>query len=117
MALNVLHLVVGKTRTEKSIICATNLEEINAIRIHFGPHFFSADDLFDAFALFSYLLIRSARKKKCDFAGLYMEHSVAIRNLMSLADYEAAKLRAGVVTVFDLRKLGESLASFEFKDS
>ena len=26
-------------------------------------------------------------------------------------------MRAGVVTVFDLRKLGESLASFEFKDS
>jgi hypothetical protein len=116
MALNVLHLVVGKTRTDKSIICATNLEEIKATRIHFGPHFFSADDLFDAFALFSYLLIRSARKK-CDFAGLYEEHSVEIRNLMSLEDYEAAKLRAGVVTVFDLRKLGESLASFEFKDS
>ena len=58
MALDVLHLVVGKTRTDKSIICATNFEGI-----------------------------------------------------------EAAKLRAGVVTVFDLRKLGESLASFEFKDS
>ena len=116
MALNILPLVVGKTRTEKSIICATNLEEINAIRIHFGPHFFSADDLFDAFALFSYLLIRSARKK-CDFAGLYREHSVEIRRLLSLEEYETAKLRAGVVTVFDLRKLGESLASFEFKDS
>ena len=116
MALNMLHLVVGKTRTDKSIICATNVEEINAIRIHFGPHFFSADDLFDAFALFSYLLIRSARKK-CDFAGLYQEHSFAIRSLLSLEDYEAAKFRAGVVTVFDLRKLGESLASFEFTDS
>ena len=46
-----------------------------------------------------------------------MEHSVAIRSLLSLEDYEAAKLRAGVVTVFDLRKLGESLASFEFTDS
>jgi hypothetical protein len=116
MALNVLHLVVGKTRTGKSIICATNLEEINAIRIHFGPHLFSADDIFDAFALFSYLLIRSTRKK-CDFSGLYKEHSVEIRRLLSLEEYEAAKLRAGVVTVFDLRKLGESLASFEFKDS
>ena len=30
MALNVLHLVVGKTRTDKSIICATNLQEIKA---------------------------------------------------------------------------------------
>ena len=116
MALNMLHLVVGKTRTDKSIICATNLEEINAIRIHFGPHFFSADDLFDAFALFSYLSIRSARKKMA-IVDLYKEHLVAIRNLLSLEDYEAAKLRAGVVTVFDLRKLGESLASFEFKDS
>ena len=28
MALNMLHLVVGKTRTDKSIICATNLQEI-----------------------------------------------------------------------------------------
>ena len=116
MALNVLHLVVGKTRTDKSIICATNLEEINAIRIHFGPDCFSADDLFDAFALFSYLSIRSARKKMA-IVDLYKEHLVAIRNLLSLEDYEAAKLRAGVVTVFDLRKLGESLASFEFKDS
>ena len=62
------------------------------------------------------LSIRSVRKK-CDFSGLYKEHSVAIRNLLSLEDYEAAKLRAGVVTVFDLRKLGESLASFEFTDS
>ena len=116
MALNVLHLVVGKTRTDKSIICATNLEEINAIRIHFGPDCFSADDLFDAFALFSNLSIRSARKKMA-IVDLYKEHLVAIRNLLSLEDYEAAKLRAGVVTVFDLRKLGESLASFEFKDS
>jgi hypothetical protein len=58
MALDMLHLVVGKTRTDKSIICATNFEGI-----------------------------------------------------------ETAKLRAGVVTVFDLRKLGESLASFEFTDS
>ena len=58
MALDMLHQVVGKTRTDKSIICATNFEGI-----------------------------------------------------------EAAKLRAGVVTVFDLRKLGESLASFEFTDS
>ena len=116
MALNVLHLVVGKTRTGKSIIGATNLEEIKAIRINFVPHFFSADDLFDAFALFSYLSIRSVRKKS-DFESLYREHSVEIRSLISLEDYEAAKLRAGVVTVFDLRKLGESLASFEFKDS
>ena len=116
MALNVLHLVVGKTRTGKSIICATNLEEINAIRIHFGPDCFSADDLFDAFALFSYLSIRSARKKMA-IVDLYKEHLVAIRNLLSQEDYEAAKLRAGVVTVFDLRKLGESLASFEFTDS
>ena len=116
MALNALHQVVGKTRTGKSIISATNLEEIKATRIHFGPDCFSVDDLFDAFALFSYLLIRSARKK-CDSAGLYEEHSFEIRSLISLEDYEAAKLRAGVVTVFDLRKLGESLASFEFKDS
>jgi hypothetical protein len=58
MALNVLHLVVGKTRTEKPIICATKFEGI-----------------------------------------------------------EAEKWRAGVVTVFDLRNLGESLASFEFTDS
>jgi hypothetical protein len=57
---------------------------------------FSADDLFDAFALFSYLLIRSARKK-CDFSGIYKEHSVAIRNLLSLEDYEAAKFREGII--------------------
>ena len=75
MALNVLHLVVGKTRTGKSIICATNLEEINAIRIHFGPQFFSADDLFDAFALFSYLLIRSARKNVISQASTRSIHS------------------------------------------
>jgi hypothetical protein len=116
MALNMLHLVVGKTRTDKSIICATNLDEIKATRIHFGPPLFSADDLFDAFAVFSYLLIRSARKQM-DLVNLYLEHSVEIRALMSLDEYETAKLRAGVVTVFDLRKLGESLASFEFKDS
>ena len=116
MALDMLHLVVGKTRADKSIICATNLEGIGAARDHFDSPCFSADDLFDAFALFSYLLIRSARKK-CDFAGLYQEHSFAIRSLLSLEDYEAAKFRAGVVTVFDLRKLGESLASFEFTDS
>ena len=116
MALDMLHLVVGKTRTGKSIICATNLEGIGAARDHFDSPCFSADDLFDAFALFSYLLIRSARKK-CDFAGLYQEHSFAIRSLLSLEDYEAAKFRAGVVTVFDLRKLGDSLASFEFTDS
>ena len=116
MALDMLHLVVGKTRTEKSIICATNFEGLEAARDHFDSPCFSADDLFDAFALFSYLSIRSARKK-CDFSGLYKEHSWEIRNLLSLEDYEAAKLRAGVVTVFDLRKLGESLASFEFTDS
>ena len=116
MALNVLHLVVGKTRTDKSIICASNFEGIEAARKHFDSPCFSADDLFDAFALFSYLLIRSARRK-CDFAGLYEEHSFEIRLLMSLEEYEAAKLRAGVVTVFDLRKLAESLASFEFTDS
>ena len=116
MALDMLHLVVGKTRTDKSIICATNFEGIEAARDHFDSPCFSADDLFDSFALFSYLLIRSVRKK-CDFSALYKEHSVAIRNLLSLEDYEAAKLRAGVVTVFDLRKLGKSLASFEFTDS
>jgi hypothetical protein len=35
MALDMLHLVVGKTRTEKSIICATNFEGIEAARDHF----------------------------------------------------------------------------------
>jgi hypothetical protein len=116
MALNMLHQVVGKTRTEKSIICATNSEGIEAVRDHFASPFFSADDLFDAIALFGYLSIRSARKKMA-LVDLYEEHLVAIRNLLSQEDYEAAKLRAGVVTVFDLRKLGESLASFEFTDS
>ena len=116
MALDMLHLVVGKTRTEKSIICATNFEGLEAARDHFDSPCFSADDLFDAFALFSYLSIRSARKKMA-IEDLYEEHSAAIRDLLSLEDYEAAKLRAGVVTVFDLRKLGESLASFEFTDS
>ena len=116
MALDMLHLVVGKTRTEKSVICATNFEGLEAARDHFDSPCFSADDLFDAFAVFSHLLIRSAQKK-CDSAGLYEEHSFEIRGLLSLEDYEAAKFRAGVVTVFDLRKLGESLASFEFKDS
>ena len=70
MALDMLHLVVGKTRTEKSIICATNFEGLEAARDHVASPCFSADDL-----------------------------------------------RARVVTVFDLRKLGESLASFEFTDS
>ena len=116
MALDMLHLVVGKTRTEKSIICATNFEGLEAARDHFDSPCFSADDLFDAFAVFSYLSIRSARKKMA-IVNLYEEHSWEIRNLLSQEDYEAAKLRAGVVTVFDLRKLGESLASFEFKDS
>ena len=86
MALNVLHLVVGKTRTGKLIICATNFEGLEAARDHFDTPCFSADDLFDAFALFSYLLIRSARRK-CDFAGLYEEHSFEIRLLMSLEEY------------------------------
>jgi hypothetical protein len=63
MALDMLHLVVGKTRTKKSIICATNSEGIEAARDHFNSPCFSADDLFDAFAVFSYLSIRSARKK------------------------------------------------------
>jgi hypothetical protein len=116
MALNILPLVVGKTRTAKSIICATNFEGLEAARDHFDSPCFSADDLFDAFAVFSYLLIRSVRKK-CDFSDLYQEHSFTIRSLLSLEEYETAKLRVGVVTVFDLRKLGESLASFEFKDS
>jgi hypothetical protein len=116
MALDMLHLVVGKTRTEKSIICATNFEGLKAARDHFDSPCFSADDLFDAFALFSYLSIRSARKKMA-IVNLYEEHSFEIRLLMSLEEYETAKLRAGVVTVFDLRKLGESLASFEFTDS
>ena len=30
MALDMLHLVVGKTRTEKSVICATNYKSKNS---------------------------------------------------------------------------------------
>ena len=75
MALDMLHLVVGKTRTEKSIICATNFEGLEAARDHFDSPCFSADDLFDAFALFSYLLIRSARKNVISQASTRSIHS------------------------------------------
>lgn len=116
MTINILYQMVGKTRSGKNIVCVTNLDKIEVIQTYFVELTFSAEDLFDAFAVFEYLSLR-AKRKEDPLADLYEEHSIEIHNLLPYDEYELAKLRAGVLTVFDLRKLGESLVGIEFKDS
>lgn len=115
MNIEVPHFVVGKTRSEKIVRCAT--EELRAFLIpnHFKRCSFTDDDFLDAYAIFEYLSIRSKRKNDLN-APLYEEHSFEIRKAITGEIFEVVKLRAGIVTVFDLCCLGQSLASIEFKD-
>lgn len=113
--MKVLHQAIGKTRTGKTLVCASNHEDISHVYTYFIDHNYSTDDILDAHALFEYLSIR-AKRKQDPLLDLYAEHSHGIYELLSEEEYQEAKSRAGIVTVFDLRHLGESLASVEFKD-
>ncbi len=114
MKLEFLHQIVGKTRTDKIIICALNLEELTLISRYYSDHGYSADELLDALAVFEYLLMRAMRKED-PFLDLYAAHSRTMFELLVIGGYEDAKSRAGIITVFDLNQLGHSLVRFEFK--
>lgn len=114
MKLSLLHRTVGKTRSEKVVVCALELEGVKSVSAYLKAWHFSVDDLLDARAIFEYLSIRS-EKKKDTFTELYSEHSSEIRHLLSHEAYEEAKVRANILTVVDLRNLGETLVNVEFK--
>lgn len=116
MKLNILHQEVGTTRTGKTIICATRIENAAVVCGHFKKILFSSDDLLDVLAVFEYLSIRAKRNNDL-FAEIYEQHSLGIGGLINLEGHSDAKLKAGVITVFDLRHLGQSLVRIEFKDS
>lgn len=117
MKLDILHQKVGTTRTGKPVFCALDHKKARTAAAYSKVALcFSADDILDAHALFEYLSIRS-EKRKDPFKGLYIEHSSEIIKLLSLGDCTEAKLRAGIVTVFDLCNLGKKLVGIEFNDS
>ena len=115
MKLDILYQIVGKTRTGKLIVCALKFENIDFVAKYFARFNFSNDDLLDAYALFEYLSIREKRKND-SLMRFYSEHSSEIHKIFSPEEYAEAKLKAGIVTAFDLRRLGETLANIEFKD-
>src|SRR5437867_4385760 len=111
---SVKYETVGETRTDKAILCALSFEEIDDILNHFKVESFSIDDLFDVYALFEFLSLRGKRKKTS--YQLYSDHAYRVFHTLTAKDLKEAKLRAGVITVFDLRDLGQSRARLEFKD-
>lgn len=115
MTLKILHQIVGKTNSGKIVFCALDSKNVQYISEYMSVSSFSLEDLLDSYALFEYLSIRAQRRVD-SFAEIYSEHSSEIRKMLSPEDFEKAKFKAGVVTVFDLRILGEILASIEFKD-
>ena len=116
MTPNIVHLAVGETRTGKTIICATEFENAAVICRHLTKILFSIDDLLDALAVFEYLSVRAVKKGDL-FADIYENHLFEIGRLIPQEDFDAAKFRAGIITAFDLRNLGQSLVRIEFKDS
>lgn len=112
---NFLHQIIGKTRTDKILICAISAENAIVIPRYFQDQCFSVEELLDAFAVFEYLSIRAERKNDPS-KEVYSKHSLEIWILLSTKDYEGAKSQAGVVTLFDLIRLGRNLVNIEFKD-
>ena len=116
MTLNILHQIVGATRTGKTIVCANEFENTAVICAHFEETLFSMDDLLDALAVYEYLSIRAKRNDDV-FAEIYEQHSRGIGRLLTSENFDIAKSKAGIATAFDFRNLGQSLVSIEFKDS
>lgn len=54
MKLDVLHQVVGKTRTGKLVVCALSHSHIPVVLKYIENIRYSADDLLDAHAIFEY---------------------------------------------------------------
>jgi hypothetical protein len=115
MTLNMLHQIVGTTRSGKSIICANEFEKIEIICAYFEV-ILSKDDLLDALAVFEYLSIRAKRHEDVT-AEIYEQHSRGIGRLLTSEDFDIAKSKAGIATAFDFRNLGQRLVRIEFKDS
>lgn len=115
MKLDILHQIVGETRTGKVVVYASDPDHIVLVFEHFDSLDYSADDLLDAHALFEYLSIYATRKND-PLAELYAQHAAEVFRLVPGEIYEGAKSRAGVLTVFDLRNLGQKLAAVEFRD-
>ncbi len=114
MTLKILHQIVGKTRSNKIVYCAIEPQKTRTISEYFESSSFSKNDLFDAYAIFEYLSIRSLRRRD-PMTTVYIEHSAEVRKLLSNIDFENEKLESKIFTVFDLRNFGEQLTNVEFK--
>ncbi|MGE0171955.1 MAG: hypothetical protein AB7T49_04185 [Oligoflexales bacterium] len=70
--------------------------------------------MLDAYALFNHLALRA--KRKDNSVAIYQEHANGMFGAFPEGDFESAKARARVVTVFDLQGLAVSVANVEFKE-
>jgi hypothetical protein len=109
--------VVGTTRSGKAIYCFAFDEVLDDEVLR--KRGFSADDHFDASAVFEALALREKRRHGESSVELlrFLKHLKLHAEVPELvADYDGTKRRAGCRDAFDIGNLGRRLAKPEFQD-
>jgi hypothetical protein len=115
MKLDFLHEKVGETNSGKSIYRALQVENLAFLIDFYKNEKYGLDDLFEAYALYEFLGQR-ALKRGLISEAIYIQHSLKILECLGTGNFEQAKLRAKIVTVIDVVKLGRLRASVGLKD-
>jgi hypothetical protein len=105
-------LRVGTTRSGKLIPYSVLTDEMNLLVGIFNSLDYTGDDFLDAIAVYTFLAVRSLRKRYAD--SNFDRYADAVFHSIEQLDLEKAKSRANIKSAFELRDLGRSLVSVEF---
>jgi hypothetical protein len=112
--LDIIYQRVGNTRSGKVIPYLSLRKDIAKLVGYLRDKNFSNDDLLDAFALYNFLGLRAVRRVDKDAA--FEDHANEVLSIISSEELAEVKMRANILSAFQLRDLGKSLAAIEYID-